>query len=72
MDSTHFHIRWSEAKLDWEKFETRAVALARADELARPFESYTIEEFDDSCPACMSLVLAAKKTSSKHSFSRSG
>lgn len=48
---SHFHIRW-EDKLDWECFETREEASARAKELARPQEAYEIEMFDGQCPAC--------------------
>lgn len=63
---THFHIRWSDSKLDWEAFQTREDATERAKELARPGETYAIAVFDGTCPRCQSMtglsvnVLAAK------------
>jgi hypothetical protein len=49
----HFHIHWSKKKrLDWEGFDTRPEATARALELATPGELFTIEEFSSTCPAC--------------------
>jgi hypothetical protein len=52
----HFHIQWSDSKLDWEAFQTREEAIAQAAVLMRPGETYLIEEFDAACPRCMSLV----------------
>ena len=52
---THFHIRWSDSKLDWEAFQTREEATARAKELVRRGETYVIEEVDGTCPRCKSL-----------------
>jgi hypothetical protein len=52
----HFHIRWSDSKLDWEAFQTREEAIAQAKELARPGETYVIAEFDGTCPRCKSLT----------------
>jgi hypothetical protein len=51
----HYHIRWSNIKLDWEKFLTREEAQSRARELVQHGESYTIEVFDDNCPQCDKL-----------------
>ena len=48
----HYHIRWSETKVDWEAFSTRAEAEALARDLARVDEEFTIEEFDGNCPRC--------------------
>jgi hypothetical protein len=49
----HFHIHWSKKKrLDWEGFDTRHEATARALELASPDEPFTIEEFSSTCSAC--------------------
>ena len=50
----HFHIRWPH-KLDWERFETREDASARAMELVQPRETYQIELFDGQCPVCGEL-----------------
>jgi len=47
----HFHIRWSEKNnLDWECFETREEAEARAQELAAPNETFAIEAVSQACP----------------------
>ena len=51
----HYHIRWSDLKLDWEAFSTRREAEASAMQLARASETYTIEEFDGDCPRCAML-----------------
>ena len=51
----HYHIRWSNGALDWEPFNTRAEAEASARQLMRFGESYTIEEFDGTCPRCLEL-----------------
>jgi len=52
----HFHIRWCDSKLDWEAFQTPEEALARANELVRPGETYVIQEMDGMCPRCRSLT----------------
>ena len=50
----HYHIRWSgKAMLDWEGFRTREEAEARAKQLMRLGETYTIEDFDGDCPRCL-------------------
>ena len=49
----HFHIRWSHiAALDWERFDTVEEATARALELVRPGEKFTIEESQAKCSRC--------------------
>jgi hypothetical protein len=49
----HYHIRWSDSKLDWERYNTRAEAEAGVRQLMRVGETYTVEEFSDSgCPRC--------------------
>ena len=49
----HFHIHWSNKKRrDWEGFDTRQKATARAVELASPGELFTIEMFSSSCALC--------------------
>jgi hypothetical protein len=53
----HYHIRWSGAALDWERFNTHAEAEASAKQLARPGETYTIEELDGDCTRCRDVYL---------------
>jgi hypothetical protein len=58
----HFHIHWTGStgsKLDWEAFQTREEAIAQATVLARPGETYAIEQFDGTCPRCTSLASIA-------------
>ncbi len=52
MSPVHYHIRWSESKLDWEAFSTHTEAEKRAKELVRDDEDFTIEQFDGNCPRC--------------------
>ena len=48
----HFHIRWYEMEaLDWECFSTRVDAEARAKQLVRGAETYSVEELDDEASA---------------------
>lgn len=57
MHTPHYHIRWSRVTaLDWECFSTQAEAEARAKELVRQEEAYTIEEHDGACPRCQDAV----------------
>jgi hypothetical protein len=51
---THYHIRWSgKDLLDWQRFNTPEEAKARARQLVRLGETYTIEEHEDNaCPRC--------------------
>jgi hypothetical protein len=52
---THYHIRWSgKALLDWQRFSTPEEAKASARKLVRQGETYTIEEYDESCSAMRS------------------
>ena len=43
----HFHIRWSDSKLDWERFSTPEEAEQAARRLARRGETFTVESADD-------------------------
>ena len=52
----HYHIRWSNSKLDWESFPTVEEAQAQAEQLARVGESYVLELLDGDCPRCSSLA----------------
>jgi hypothetical protein len=54
----HYHIRWSNSKLDWQAFRTRLEADTEAKALVRPNESYSIEEFDGNCERCGPLNAA--------------
>ena len=52
----HYHIRWSDSKLDWERFSTREEAEQAARQLARPGETFTLEHVDDkSCMPCQKV-----------------
>lgn len=52
-DTHHFHIYWNnKERLDWEGFNTREAATARALALAGPGEVFTIDEFSANCPLC--------------------
>ncbi len=63
----HYHIRWSgKATLDWEGFSTREDAEASAKQLARPDETYAIEEHDGACPRCQQ----AMKPKIAHGYSK--
>lgn len=60
----HHHIRWSGGILDWERFSTRAEAQASADQLMRPEETYSVEEYtDETCPNCSKWRAAKHLTS---------
>jgi hypothetical protein len=50
-NSSHFHILWDDRQhLDWECFDTRLEAEARALEIALPGEVFRIEEVFANCP----------------------
>lgn len=49
---SHYHIRWSQLTLDWERFDTRENAEERATQLVRDGETYTVEAFDGACARC--------------------
>lgn len=51
----HYHIRWSNSKLDWQAFRSREEAGKSAKDLVRPQESYAIEEFGEDCARCDAL-----------------
>ena len=63
----HYHIRWSDrTSLDWQCFNTHAEAAARAKQLVRREETYTIEEHGEACPRCRD----AMKLKSEHGPSK--
>jgi hypothetical protein len=57
----HFHIRWSDGKLDWQAFTTESEAEERAKELVLPDETYTIEKADQQCPRCEETARLLRK-----------
>jgi hypothetical protein len=53
----HYHIRWTEiSRLDWLPFDTRTLAKERAEQIARPDEEYTIDEYGADCPRCTARI----------------
>ena len=56
--NSHFHIRWSGLKLDWEAFLTADAAQAAAEQLVQPGETYVVEEMGAECQLCRDLALA--------------
>jgi len=48
----HYHIRWSDSKIDWQVFSASEEAQIEAEKLARPGETYRIERFGEDCPKC--------------------
>jgi hypothetical protein len=53
----HYHIRWSgNVPLDWQRFSTPEEAKASARQLVRQGETYTIEEYDETCPRCQTAM----------------
>ena len=60
MHAPHFHIHWSSTDaLDWQRFSTCEEASQRAQELVRPDETFTIEEYSTDCPFCNQYKLSA-------------
>jgi|KBSMisStandDraft_5_1062788.scaffolds.fasta_scaffold1985135_1 hypothetical protein len=55
----HYHIRWADSKIDWQVFQTKDEAVAEAEHLKRPNESYHIEERDGNCERCLQHQLYA-------------
>jgi len=51
----HYHIRWADAKIDWQAFQTEDEAVAEAERLKRLDEKYTIEERNGNCERCLRL-----------------
>jgi hypothetical protein len=49
----HFHIRWANGALDWERHDSRAGAEESAKRLARPSEQYVIEEHAGASTKCL-------------------
>lgn len=53
----HYHIRWSDSKLDWERASTREEAEQAAKQLVRPGETFTLEYIDDvTCMQCLKMT----------------
>ena len=53
---THYHIRWSNSKLDWQAFRSPEEANASAGQLARQGESYAVEKFEGECWRCAQIT----------------
>jgi hypothetical protein len=53
---SHFHIRWSSDALDHEPFTSSEQAHESAQSLVGRGESYSVEEFGDSCELCATLL----------------
>jgi len=60
----HYHIRWSDSKLDWERFSTHQEAEQAASQLVRPGETFIVEHVDDK--ACMQCLKISKRVLAKH------
>ena len=57
----HFHIHWTNKdSVDWEPFDSQQRAEARALELARFGELFTIEDFCTPCSVCKPKAMSAK------------
>jgi len=61
----HYHIRWSNGNLDWERYRTRAEAESGAKKLLQYEETYAIEEHGESCPRCPDVVKAKLRQANK-------
>jgi len=57
----HYHIRWSDSKVDWQAFGSPAEANASAEKLARPGETYAVEKFEDICWRCAQFMEAYRQ-----------
>lgn len=55
----HYHILWSNSKLDWEAFHTEEEAKAAAERLKRTGENYVVEKLDGDCQRCNEFGLNA-------------
>ena len=52
----HYHIHWSDSKVDWQKFHTPEDAETEAVRLVKAGETYTIVKYEDDCPQCAESV----------------
>jgi hypothetical protein len=48
----HFHIRWSNSKVDWKAFSTREEASEAAELIKIKDENYIIEQYAAECGPC--------------------
>jgi hypothetical protein len=51
----HYHINWSTAGYDWERFDSCEEATKAASILVKPEERFTVERFDHKCVVCEKL-----------------
>ena len=57
----HYRIRWlTSGELDWERHGTRTQAEEAAKRLSRPYEQYSVEEFEETYVKCATLVRDAR------------
>jgi hypothetical protein len=61
MSQTHYHIRWSDSRLDWKSSATKEEAMKLAGRIRRPNETYAIEEFDHECERCKAFLSQSKR-----------
>jgi hypothetical protein len=61
----HYHIRWSNGKLDWERYGSRDEAESGAKKLMQYRETYASEEHGESCPRCPDVVRAKLRQANK-------
>jgi hypothetical protein len=57
----HYHIRWSDSKVDWQAFASPTEANASAEKLARPGEGYAVEKFEGMCWRCAQFMEAYRQ-----------
>lgn len=62
----HFHIRWDSGRIDWERFNSREEAEQRAQEIVLSRETYSIEQFDDSCEHCKTWRAKLRRAKFRH------
>lgn len=62
----HYHIRWSDSQVDWERFNTPQEAEQAGRRLALRGETFTLEHVDDEtcmyCPEIFKRALANDKS----------
>jgi hypothetical protein len=49
--ASHYHIRWPDG-VDERAYDSNAEAMMRAEQLARPDESFSVERCDGGCEIC--------------------
>lgn len=57
----HYHICWSNSKLDWQAFTNKQEAKESAEKLVLPGETYAIVGFGDDCAWCKATDKVGKQ-----------